>query len=181
MSLTQYAEAELSIAACIKGGPSSGSASSWVNLSHEMLEAFDAKTQHRWTMPWWTMPWWTIVRRYANIRGCQHNVNCKCQRPQLCWIVLLQSIDQLGVRGPGHLSPFEVSVCEGDALQQCCGRWLLVLLPMRCLFVTQHEKGSLAMLNTWRNCTRGMRKQLDTNLERQAGIAIHFCKVSGVS
>lgn len=34
MSLTQDAEAELSIAACIKGGPSSGSASSWVNLNH---------------------------------------------------------------------------------------------------------------------------------------------------
>lgn len=34
MSLTQHAEAALSIAACIKGGPSSGSASSWVNLNH---------------------------------------------------------------------------------------------------------------------------------------------------
>ena len=31
-----------------------------------------------------------------------------CQRPQLWWIVLLQSVDQLGVRGPGHQLSFEV-------------------------------------------------------------------------
>lgn len=36
------------------------------------------------------------------------------------------------------------------------------------------------LLNTWQNCTRGMRKQLDTNLERKAGIAaLHFAKFVG--